>query len=104
MGPGWLRGPFTRTLPGPGGHGEPEKGGEPACGAVFSQRVLGKELQNILEIYTDGSVLDEGAAGAAFVVPEFNNMTHSFSLAGGHSDGTTAYECDSYPAVSYSHL
>ena len=25
-------------------------------------------------------MLDDGAAGAAFVVPEFNNMTHSFSL------------------------
>ena len=32
----------------PGGHGEPDKGGEPACGAVCSQRVPGKELQELL--------------------------------------------------------
>ena len=25
-------------------------------------------------------MLDDGVAGAAFVVPEFNNMTHTFSL------------------------
>ena len=41
---------------------------------------LERNYKNFLEIYTDGSVLDDGAAGAAFVVPEFNNMTHSFSL------------------------
>ena len=41
---------------------------------------LERNYKNFLEIYTDGSVLDDGAAGTAFVIPEFNNMTHSFSL------------------------
>ena len=39
-----------------------------------------EKYKNVLKIYTDGSVMDDGAAGAAFVDPEFNNMTHSFSL------------------------
>lgn len=33
-----------------------------------------------MKIYTDGSVTDDDAAGAAFVVPKFNNITHPFSL------------------------
>ena len=39
----------------------------------------GKNYKNFLKINTDGSMLDDGAVGAAFVVPEFNT-THSFSL------------------------
>ena len=46
----------------------------------LANEILEKSYNNFLKIYTDGSVLDDGAAGAAFVVPEFNNMTHSFSL------------------------
>ena len=30
---------------------------------------LERNYKNFLEIYTDGSVLDDGTAGAAFVVP-----------------------------------
>ena len=58
----------------------------------------------------NGSVLDDGAAGAVFVVPEFNNITHSFPLLAVSIYTAElvailmAYECDSYPAVSYSHL
>ena len=48
--------------------------------AQFVAEFLERNYKYFLEIYTDGSVLDDGAAGAAFVVPEFNNMTHSFSL------------------------
>ena len=32
------------------------------------------------EIFTDGSVMEDGAAGAAFVIPEFNSLTHTYSL------------------------
>ena len=66
-------------------------------------------------------MLDDGAAAAAFFVPEFNNMTHWFSLPAVsvytaelvaigslyqqcQSDGTTMDECDSYSAVTYSYL
>ena len=46
----------------------------------LANEFLEKNYKNVLKIYTDGSVMDDGAAGAAFVDPEFNNMTHSFSL------------------------
>ena len=92
------------------GMGNLRKEENPLVVQYLANEFLERNYKTFLEIYTDGSVLDDGAA---FVVPEFSNMTHSFSLPAvsvymaepcGHSDGTTTYECDSYPAVSYSHL
>ena len=47
---------------------------------VTARLCLAGEYQHHLKIFTDGSVMEDGAAGAAFVIPEFNNLTHSYSL------------------------
>ena len=60
--------------------GNLKKAENPLVAQFLANEFLERNYKNFLEIYTDGSVLDDGAAGAAFVVPEFNNMTHSFSL------------------------
>ena len=62
------------------GMGNLRKEENPLVAQFVANEFLERNYKNFLEIYTDGSVLDDGAAGAAFVVPEFNNMTHSFSL------------------------
>ena len=62
------------------GMGNLRKEDNPLEVQYLANEILEKSYKNFLKIYTDGSVLDDGAAGAAFVVPEFNNMTHSFSL------------------------
>ena len=62
------------------GMGNLRKEENPLVAQFVAKEFLERNYKNFLEIYTDGSVLDDGAAGAAFVVPEFNNMTHSFSL------------------------
>ena len=61
------------------GMGNLRKEENPLVAQFVANEFLERNYKNFLEIYTDGSVLDDGAAGAAFVVPEFN-MTHSFSL------------------------
>ena len=48
--------------------------------AVTARLCLEEKYQHHLKIYTDGSVMEDGAAAAAFVIPEFNNLTHSYSL------------------------
>ena len=48
--------------------------------AVTARLCLEEKYQRHLKIFTDGSVMEDGAAGAAFVIPEFNNLTHSYSL------------------------
>ena len=48
--------------------------------AVTARLCLEEKYQHHLKIFTDGSVMEDGAAGAAFVIPEFNNLTHSYSL------------------------
>ena len=62
-----------------GGHGRFEGGPEPVCLIFHSQRIS-RNYQHHLKIFTDGSVMEDGAAGAAFVIPEFNNLTHSYTL------------------------
>ena len=57
------------------GMGNLRKEENPLVAQFVANEFLERNYKN-LEIYTDGSVLDDGAAGAAFVVPEFNNMTH----------------------------
>ena len=49
--------------------------------AVTARLCLENKYQHHLKIFTDGSVMEDGAAGAAFVIPEFNNLTHSYTLA-----------------------
>ena len=49
--------------------------------AVTARLCLEEKYQHHLKIFTDGSVMEDGAAGAAFVIPEFNNLTHSYTLA-----------------------
>ena len=65
------------------GMGNLKKEENPLVAQFLVNEFLERNYKNFLEIYTDVSVLDDGAAGAAFVVPEFNNMTHSFSLPAG---------------------
>ena len=48
--------------------------------AVTARLCLEEKYQHHLKIFTDGSVMEDGEAGAAFVIPEFNNLTHSYSL------------------------
>ena len=48
--------------------------------AVTARLCLEEKYQHHLKIFTDGSVMEDGAAGAAFVIPEFNNLTHFYSL------------------------
>ena len=45
----------------------------------IANEFLERNYKNFSEIYTDGSVLDDGAAGAAFVVPEFNSRSTRLS-------------------------
>ena len=57
-----------------------KKDQNPLVLAVTARLCLEEKYQHHLKIYTDGSVMEDGAAGAAFVIPEFNNLTHSYSL------------------------
>ena len=57
-----------------------KKDQNPLVLAVTARLCLEEKYQHHLKIFTDGSVMEEGATGAAFVIPEFNNLTHSYSL------------------------
>ena len=57
-----------------------KKDQNPLVLAVTARLCLEENYQHHLKIFTDGSVMEDGAAGAAFVMPEFNNLTHSYSL------------------------
>ena len=57
-----------------------KKDQNPLVLAVTARLCLEEKYQHHLKIFTDGSVMEDGAAGAAFVIPEFNNLTHSYSL------------------------
>ncbi len=52
----------------------------PLLQASLASDYLEKNYSQFLKIYTDGSVMDDGAAGAAFTIPDFRNLTKSFSL------------------------
>ena len=47
---------------------------------LAKQRREENHYQQHLNIFTDVSVMEDGVAGAAFVIPEFHNLTHSYSL------------------------
>ena len=57
-----------------------KKDQNPLVLAVTARLCLEEKYQHHLKIFTGGSVREDGAAGAAFVIPEFNNLTHSYSL------------------------
>ena len=57
-----------------------KKDQNPLVLVVTARLCLEEKYQHHLKIFTDGSVMADGAAGAAFVIPEFNNLTHSYSL------------------------
>ena len=57
-----------------------KKDQNPLVLAVTARLCLEEKYQHHLKIFTDGSVMEDGAAGAAFVIPEFNKLTHSYSL------------------------
>ena len=57
-----------------------KKDQNPVVLAVTARLCLEEKYQHHLKIFTDGSVMEDGAAGAAFVISEFNNLTHSYSL------------------------
>ena len=57
-----------------------KKDQNPLVLAVTARLCLEEKYQHHLKIYTDGSVMEDGAAGAAFVIPDFNNLAHSYSL------------------------
>ena len=57
-----------------------KKDQNPLVLAVTARLCLEEKYQHHLKIFTDGSVMEDGAAGAAFVIPEFNHLTHSYSL------------------------
>ena len=57
-----------------------KKDQNPLVLAATARLCLEEKYQHHLKIFTDGSVMEDGAAGAAFVIPEFNNLTHSCSL------------------------
>ena len=57
-----------------------KKDRNPLVLAATARLCLEKKYQHHLKIFTDGSVMEDGAAGAVFVIPEFNNLTHSYSL------------------------
>ena len=57
-----------------------KKDQNPLVLAVTARLCLEEKYQHHLKIFTDGFVMEDGAAGAAFVIPEFNNLAHSYSL------------------------
>ena len=57
-----------------------KKDQNPLVLAATARLCLEEKYQHHLKIFTDGSVMEEGAAGAAVEIPEFNNLTHSYSL------------------------
>ena len=57
-----------------------KKDQNPLVLAVTARLCLEEKYQHHLKIFTDGSMMQDGAAGAAFVSPEFKNLTHSYSL------------------------
>ena len=52
----------------------------PSLQACITNELLEKNYSQFLQIFTDGSVLEDGSAGAAFAIPEFHSLRKSFSL------------------------
>ena len=95
------------------GMGNLRKEDNPLEVQYFANEFLEKSYKHFLKIYTDGSVLDDGRGRCRICcsrVQQHNPLILSTSSVdlhcrtGGHSNGPTTYERDSYSAVSYSHL
>ena len=52
----------------------------PSLQACITNNLLENNYSQFLQIFTDGSVLEDGSAGAAFAIPEFHSLRKSFSL------------------------
>ena len=52
----------------------------PSLQACITNELLENNYSQFLQIFTDGSVLEDGSAGAAFAIPEFHSLRKSFSL------------------------
>ena len=52
----------------------------PSLQACITNELLENNYSQSLQIFTDGSVLEDGSAGAAFAIPEFHSLRKSFSL------------------------
>ena len=52
----------------------------PSLQACITNELLENKYSQFLQIFTDGSVLEDGSAGAAFAIPEFHSLRKSFSL------------------------
>ena len=52
----------------------------PSLQACITNELLVNKYSQFLQMFTDGSVLEDGSAGAAFAIPEFHNIRKSFSL------------------------
>ena len=52
----------------------------PSLQACITNELLEKNYSQFLQMFTDGSVLEDGSAGAAFAIPEFHSLRKSFSL------------------------
>ena len=48
--------------------------------ACITNKLLENKYSHFLQILTDGSVLEDGSAGATFAIPEFYSLRKSFSL------------------------
>ena len=52
----------------------------PSLQACITNELLENKYSQFLQMFTDGSVLEDGSAGAAFAIPEFHSLRKSFSL------------------------
>ena len=50
----------------------------PPLQACITNELLENKYSQFLQIFTDGSVLEDGSAGAAFAIPEFHSLRKSF--------------------------
>ena len=50
----------------------------PSLQACITNELLENKYSQFLQIFTDGSVLEDGSAGAAFAIPEFHSLRKSF--------------------------
>ena len=52
----------------------------PSLQACITNELLENKYSQFLQFFLDGSVLEDGSAGAAFAIPEFHSLRKSFSL------------------------
>ena len=49
----------------------------PSLQACITNELLENNYSQFLQIFTDGSVFEDGSAGAAFAIPEFHSVRNS---------------------------